>query len=112
MRETTPTPAPTTARPAEDPGPDGVSMWMTAWTAALIPVAFFFGALAPMAADAHPGTVALVMPLWWASWTAAPLLVVASRLLSARPGLARAARWAGRAALVPPVAVILLAITL
>ncbi|MFH7598761.1 hypothetical protein WDV06_27245 [Streptomyces racemochromogenes] len=88
--------------------PQGASMWTTAWTVALIPVAFLFGGLAPMATDARPGTVAVTTALWWSSWTVAPLLVVASRLLSARPGTAVAGRWAGRAALGPPVAVILL----
>ncbi|MGW0362922.1 hypothetical protein [Streptomyces sp. NPDC002990] len=105
-------PAPTAARPAENLGPDGVSMWTTAWTVLLIPVALFFGALAPMATDAHPQTVAVTMAFWWASWTITPLLVVVSRLLPGRPALARARRWAGRAALIPPMAVILLAITL
>ncbi|MFD0378508.1 MULTISPECIES: hypothetical protein [Streptomyces] len=103
------TPPPQTAsRPAEVPGPEGVSPWTTAWTLALVPVAFFFGGLAPMATAAHPGTVAVVKALWCASWTLTPLLALASRSLAARPALTVAGRWTARAALVPPVAVILL----
>lgn len=104
--------APTAARPTEALGAEGVSVWTTASTVALILVAFFFGALAAMATDAHPRTVAVTTAFWWASWTATPLLVVVSRLFPGRPALARGRRWAGRAALLPPVVVILLTLTL
>lgn len=86
--------------------------WTTVSTVLLIPVAFCFGALAPMAGEAHPQTVALVMPCWWASWTLTPLLVVASRIPARRPGLVRAGRRAGWVAPVAPLAVILLVLTL
>lgn len=59
-----------------------------------------------------PRTVAVTTAFWWASWTATPLLVVVSRLFPGRPALARGRRWAGRAALLPPVVVILLTLTL
>ncbi|GAA0273482.1 hypothetical protein GCM10010302_08880 [Streptomyces polychromogenes] len=106
MRETTQDPTATPPAGAEP------SWRTTGWALALIPVAFFFGALAPMAGDAHPRTVAVTTALWWAAWTVSPLLVLVSRLLPDRPAPARAGRWAGRAALVPPVAVILLTLTL
>ncbi|MGW0393754.1 hypothetical protein ACWDYJ_23215 [Streptomyces sp. NPDC003042] len=103
MHETAP--AQTAGRP--------VPVWTTVVTVLLIPVAFFFGALAPMAEeDAHPRTVAVVIACWWASWTATPLLVVASRTSPRRPVLARARRGAGWVALVPPTVVIVLVLGL
>ncbi|MET9324174.1 hypothetical protein ABZX75_29010 [Streptomyces sp. NPDC003038] len=110
MHETTP--ASTAGRAAGVPASHAVPVWTTVLTVVLIPVAFFFGALAPMATDAHPETVTVVMACWWASWTATPLLVVTSRLSFGRPALARARRWAGWAALVPPTTAILLVLTL
>ncbi|MBT2511827.1 hypothetical protein J7I98_39930 [Streptomyces sp. ISL-98] len=110
MHETPP--ALTADRAAETPAIDEVSMWATALTVALIPVAFFFGGLAGMATEVHPQTVAVVKACWWASWTATPLLVVASRLPFRRTALARASYWAGWAAPVPPAVAILLTLSL
>ncbi|MFG2985682.1 hypothetical protein ACGFYQ_31240 [Streptomyces sp. NPDC048258] len=110
MHETTS--ALTTDRAAGTSAIDGVLMWATALTVALIPVALLFGGLAQMAAEVHPQTVAVVTACWWASWTATPLLVVAFRLCVRHPTLARAGRWAGWLAPVPPTVTILLALGL
>ncbi|WP_455409939.1 hypothetical protein [Streptomyces hiroshimensis] len=105
-------PALTTDRAAEPPAVGEVSMWTTAFTLALVPVAFFFGGLAQMATEVHPQIVAVVMACWWASWTATPLLVVASRLSPRHPALARAGRWAGWVAPIPPTVTVLLTLGL
>ncbi|MCT9089643.1 hypothetical protein N4G70_12245 [Streptomyces sp. ASQP_92] len=89
-----------------------IPMWVTAAALALIPLAFTFGALAGMAADVHPQTVAVLTPCWWASWTLTPLLVVFSRLPLRHPALAAACRWAGWGALIPPAVTVLLALGL
>ncbi|MFF5704616.1 hypothetical protein ACFY7H_19240 [Streptomyces sp. NPDC012794] len=83
--------------------------WATALAMALIPVAFLFGALAGMAEQVHPETVAVVKVFWLASWTAAPLLALAGLLLRRRPALAAAGRWAGWIAVIPAPVTILLA---
>ncbi|MFD7834049.1 hypothetical protein [Streptomyces sp. NPDC059761] len=105
-------PAPTTGPAAETPAVDEVLMWATTLAVALIPVAFLFGALAPMAAEVHPQTVAVVTACWWASWTATPLLAVAFRLSRRHPALTAAGRWAGWAAPVAPTVTILLTLGL
>ncbi|MGW4689887.1 hypothetical protein ACWEPM_34080 [Streptomyces sp. NPDC004244] len=89
-----------------------VPMWVTAATVALIPIAFVFGCLAGMAREVHPQTVAVLIICWWASWTVTPLLVVASRLPLRHPSLAKAGRWAGWVALLPPTATIILTLGL
>ncbi|MFI6149606.1 hypothetical protein [Streptomyces sp. NPDC051109] len=108
------TPAPTTDGAAENPAVDGVLMWTTTLSVALIPVALLFGGLAQMAANVHPHTVSVVTAGWWVSWTATPLLALAFRLSlrRPRPALARAGRWAGWMATVPPTLTILLALGL
>ncbi|WP_330300292.1 hypothetical protein [Streptomyces sp. NBC_00503] len=106
------TPALDLGHPAQTPAAHQVAMWVTALTVALIPVAFLFGGLAPMAAQDHPQTVAVVTACWWASWTATPLLVVASRLPLHRTAWAWAGYWAGWAAPLPPATTILLTLTL
>ncbi|MEU4733291.1 hypothetical protein [Streptomyces sp. NPDC023588] len=102
----------TTDSAAETPVTSGALMWATTVAVALIPVAFLFGGLAPMAAEVHPQTVAVVTACWWASWTATPLLVTAFWLSLRYPALAAAGRWAGWAAPVPPTMTILLALGL
>ncbi|MFF9865735.1 hypothetical protein ACF1G0_09945 [Streptomyces sp. NPDC013953] len=109
---TTTTPAPAAGRAAEPSALDTGLVWATALALALVPVAFLYGAMAGMAADVHPRTVAVVTVCWWASWTATPPLVLAFRLGLGRPRLATAGRWAGCAACVPPVATIVLALGL
>ncbi|MFH7594314.1 hypothetical protein WDV06_04310 [Streptomyces racemochromogenes] len=98
-----------TATPAAT---DVVSCWVTTLAVVLIPVAFVFGALAGMAAEVHPQTVAVVTVCWFGSWTATPLLVVAFWLCRRHSALARAGRWAGWVAPVPPTVTILLALGL
>lgn len=110
MHETAPSPA--TDRPAETPASDVVLRWVTTLAVALTPVAFVFGALAGMATEVHPQTVAVVTVCWFGSWTATPLLVVAFWLCRRHPALARAGRWAGWIATVPPTVTILLTLGL
>ncbi|WP_331734424.1 MULTISPECIES: hypothetical protein [unclassified Streptomyces] len=110
MHETTP--SLTTDRAAETSTTDAALRWVTTLAVALIPVAFVFGALAGMAAEAHPQTVAVVRACWFGSWTATPLLVVTFWLCRRHPALAMAGRWAGRVATVPPTVTILLALGL
>ncbi|KPH97524.1 hypothetical protein OV450_5817 [Actinobacteria bacterium OV450] len=113
MHETTETTLTlTTERASETPVIGKVSMWSTAVTVALIPVAFAFGCLAGMATEVHPQTAAVLITCWWASWTVTPLLVVVSRLPVRHPVLARACRWAGWAAPLPPTVTILLTLGL
>ncbi|MFI8365504.1 hypothetical protein ACIGD1_35785 [Streptomyces sp. NPDC085612] len=100
------------AIPAGTPAHRKVSMWTTAATAALVPVALLLGGLAPMASHVSPRTVDVIVACWWASWTATPLLAAASRVSVRRPALATAYRWAGRIAPVPPAVAILLALSL
>ncbi|MER7467959.1 hypothetical protein [Streptomyces sp. NPDC097981] len=99
-------------RAAETRAVGRVSIWVTAATVALIPVAFLFGCLAGMAQEVHPQTVAVLIVFWFASWTATPVLVVASRLPLKHPTLTRARRWAGWLALLPPTVTILLSLGL
>ncbi|WP_328623076.1 hypothetical protein [Streptomyces sp. NBC_00354] len=110
MHETTP--FLTTDRAAATPVTDVVLRWVTTLAVALIPMAFLFGAFAGMAAEVHPRTVAVVTVCWFGSWTATPLLVVAFWLCRRHPTLARAGRWAGWVAPVPPTVTILLALGL
>ncbi|RPK44677.1 hypothetical protein EES37_16070 [Streptomyces sp. ADI91-18] len=111
MHETTPSLV--TAPATEARATDVVLRWVTVLTVvALIPVAFVFGAFAGMAAEVHPQTVAVVTVGWFGSWTATPLLVVTFWLFRSHPALARAGRWAGRVATVPPTVTILLALGL
>ncbi|MER7000368.1 hypothetical protein [Streptomyces sp. NPDC000410] len=110
MDETTP--APTADRTDGTSATDGVLMWTTTLAIALIPVALLFGGLAQMAAEVHPGTVAVVTACWWASWTATPLLAVAFRLSQRHPALRTAGRWAGWIAPVPPTVTVLLSLGL
>ncbi|MFF2192983.1 hypothetical protein [Streptomyces sp. NPDC058157] len=110
MHETTPSLS--AERPAATPAIDVVLMWATTLAVALIPVAFVFGALAGMAAEVHPQTVAVVTVCWFGSWTATPLLAVFFWLCRRRPTLAPVARWAGWVAPVPPAVTILLALGL
>ncbi|MEU5811028.1 hypothetical protein [Streptomyces sp. NPDC047718] len=114
MHETTPAsaPAPTSAPAAGSHSADGVLTWATTLAVALTPVAFFFGGLAQTAAEVHPRTVAVVTACWWASWTATPLLAVVFRLSRRTPTLARAGRWAGWIATLPPTLTILLSLGL
>ncbi|MEU3409551.1 hypothetical protein ABZ766_37160 [Streptomyces sp. NPDC006670] len=56
--------------------------------------------------------MAVVTACWFASWTATPLLVVAFWLSRRHPALARAGRWAGWIATVPPTVTILLTLGL
>ncbi|MFJ9967257.1 hypothetical protein [Streptomyces avermitilis] len=102
----------TTVPTSEAPATDVVLRWVTILTVALIPVAFVFGALAGMAAEIHPQTVAVVTVCWFGSWTATPLLVVAFWLCRGHPALARAGRWAGWVAALPPAVTILLVLGL
>ncbi|WP_371614284.1 hypothetical protein [Streptomyces sp. NBC_00454] len=110
MHKTTATLNP--GHPTQTPAARRVAMWVTALTVAMLPVAFLFGALAGMATQENPQTVAVVTACWWASWTATPLLVVASRLPLHRTVWARAGYWAGWAAPLPPATTILLTLTL
>ncbi|MFF4187219.1 hypothetical protein ACFYZ9_28905 [Streptomyces sp. NPDC001691] len=110
MHETKPTL--TTVPTAEAHTTDVVLRWVTILTVALIPVAFVFGALAGMAVEIHPQTVAVVTVCWFGSWTATPLLVLAFWLCRSHPALARAGRWAGWVATVPPTVTILLTLGL
>ncbi|MET9959551.1 hypothetical protein ABZ128_10805 [Streptomyces sp. NPDC006326] len=110
MHETTS--APPADRCAETSAGGEVSIWTTVATVAMIPVAFVFGALAGMAEEVHPQTVAVLIICWWASWTVTPLLVVASRLPLRHRALARARRWAGWIAPLPPTITILLSLSL
>ncbi|MFF0219880.1 hypothetical protein [Streptomyces vinaceus] len=110
MHETTP--VLTTDRAAATPVTDVVLRWVTTLTVALIPMAFLFGAFAGMAAEVHPQTVAVVTVCWFGSWTATPLLIVAFLLCRRQPALARAGRWAGWVAPIPPTVTILLALGL
>ncbi|WP_331743137.1 hypothetical protein OG239_43150 (plasmid) [Streptomyces sp. NBC_00868] len=110
MHETTP--ALTADRAAETLATDVVLRWVTTLAVALIPVAFLFGALAGIAQEVHPQTVAVVMVCWFGSWTATPLLVVTFWLCRRNPALARAGRWAGWVAPIPPTVTILLALGL
>ncbi|MFE2147502.1 hypothetical protein ACFXA3_38225 [Streptomyces sp. NPDC059456] len=103
---------PSAGRDDETPAAGKVSTWATVATVALIPVAFTFGALAGMAEQVHPRTVAVLIICWWASWTVTPLLVVASRLPVRHPALAMARRWAGWLAPLPPTVTILLSLGL
>ncbi|MFF3863680.1 hypothetical protein [Streptomyces sp. NPDC002209] len=110
MHETTP--FLTSDRTAATPVTDVALRWVTTLAAALIPMAFLFGAFAGMAAEAHPRTVAVVTVCWFGSWTATPLLVAAFWLSRDHPALARAGRWAGWVAPVPPTVTILLTLGL
>lgn len=110
MHETTSVPP--ADRAAETPAIGRVSIWVTVATVAMIPVAFTFGCLAGMARDVHPQTVAVLIICWWASWTLTPVLSVASRLHLRHPTLARACRWAGWIAPLPPTVTILLSLSL
>ncbi|MFB7784477.1 hypothetical protein ACFY0N_20635 [Streptomyces vinaceus] len=111
MHETAP--SPTTARaPDGAPAADVVLRWATSLAVALIPVAFVFGALAGMASEVRPRTVAVVTVFWFGSWTATPLLVAAFWLCRRRPALATAARWAGWLATLPPTLTTALALCL
>ncbi|MCX5199454.1 hypothetical protein OOK31_37225 [Streptomyces sp. NBC_00249] len=94
-----------------------VPAWTTALTVLLLPVAFLFGGLAPMAADScgpdHcsrslDNTLAAVYFLWLASWTATPALTLAS-WFAPHP---TARRWTAWTALFPPATVILLTLGL
>ncbi|MFI5641636.1 hypothetical protein ACIA8H_30030 [Streptomyces goshikiensis] len=102
----------TADRAAVTPGTDVVLRWVTGLAVALIPMAFLFGAFAGMAAEVRPRTVAVVTVCWFGSWTATPLLVVAFWLCRRHPALARAGRWAGWVAPVPPTVTILLSLGL
>ncbi|MER6218230.1 hypothetical protein ABT213_29785 [Streptomyces sp. NPDC001674] len=110
MDETTP--SLTTGGAAETPATDVALLWVTTLAVALIPMAFLFGALAGMAADVHPGTVAIVTVCWFGSWTVTPLLVAAFWLCRRRPALVGAGRLAGWVAPIPPTVTILLALGL
>ncbi|MFF4330698.1 hypothetical protein ACFYZT_29845 [Streptomyces sp. NPDC001591] len=103
------TPSLPTDRTAGTPATDVVLRWVTTLAGASIPMAFLFGALAGMAADVHPETVAVVRVCWFGSWTVTPLLVAAFWLCRRRPALAGAGRLAGWVAPVPPTVTILLA---
>lgn len=105
--------SPTTDRAAAgSPAADAVLRYVTSLAVALIPVAFLFGALAGMAEEVHPRTVAVVTVCWFGSWTATPLLVAAFWLCRRRPALAAAGRWAGWVATLPPTVTIVLALGL
>ncbi|WP_412079461.1 hypothetical protein ACLF6K_38515 (plasmid) [Streptomyces xanthophaeus] len=110
MHETTP--FLTTDQTAAAPVTDTALRWVTALAVAMIPMAFLFGAFAGMAAEVHPQTVAVVTVCWFGSWTATPLLVVTFWLWRRHPTRARAGRWAGWVAPVPPTVTILLALGL
>ncbi|MCX4852057.1 hypothetical protein OHB19_43955 [Streptomyces sp. NBC_00893] len=110
MHETTP--SLTTDRAAATSATDAALRWVTTLAVALIPVAFVFGALAGMAAEVHPQTVAVLRVCWFGSWTVTPLLVVAFWLCRRHPALVMAGRWAGWVATVPPTVTILLALGL
>lgn len=110
MHETTP--FLTTDETASTPVTHMVLPWVTTLAVAMIPMAFLYGALAGMAAEVHPQTVAVVTVFWFGSWTATPLLVVIFWLWRRHPALARAGRWAGWVAPVPPTVTILLALGL
>lgn len=111
MHETAP--SPTTDRAAAGTSAaDVVLRYVTSLALALIPVAFLFGALAGMAEEVHPRTVAVVTVCWFGSWTATPLLVAAFWLCRRRPALAAAGRWAGWVATLPPTVTVVLALGL